>query len=127
MGIETVPTSECCERTDVLAPKALRIVHGIHTGSPQDTAASRTANTKPAICKIDLLHSLKAAAKATISWPKVKRGARKFLYLSFINSQNLKKLAEQLQRTQKYITKMFLRKPVFLQSVPPISGVSMHS
>lgn len=87
MGIETAPAAECCERTNVLAQKALRIVHGIHTASPQDTTASHRssspANIKPAICKTDLLHSLKAAAKATISWPKVKMGSKKIPLFKF--------------------------------------------
>ena len=65
------------------------------------------------LCKIDLLHSLKAAAKATISWAKVKRRARKSHCLSLknnpSNSQN-KKLADPLQRTHKYMQKRSLRR-----------------
>lgn len=55
------------------------------------------------ICKIDLLCSLIAAAKATISWPEVKRGARKPHCLSLNSNQNpknTKRLVEQLQRNK---------------------------
>lgn len=71
------------------------------------------ATVLPDLRKIDLLHSIKAAAKATISWAKVKRGARKPHCLSLnnnpSNSQN-KKLADLLQRTHKYMQKRSLRR-----------------
>lgn len=69
-----VATSECCERTKCLCTqKTLGTAQGTQQVLGARQPLAEAANTKTPTCKKDLGHSLKAAAKAAISWPKVKR------------------------------------------------------